>query len=113
MTTWGVLREERVRLPFYRSFELWEIEDRQELSLILTILKLFGMRAKIGYSAVTNNICSSTRAIYNVMVHPRVEDVRIMDLWHTHMPLRIRLFFWMRFWVLIQVTSCLSVQGWL
>ena len=46
------------------------------------------------------------------MMNIEVNDVRMLEMWKTKIPLKIRIFVWMCFWGRIQVTVDLAVKGW-
>lgn len=106
-----VLLEDGPCLSFKRSFGEAESEEWQELLQVLSSVRLVAGRDEARWELTPKKIFS-TSSMYRAMMNSGIVDLRMIDLWKSHIPLKQKIFAWMCVKGRIQVTDELLHKGW-
>ncbi|PNT67119.1 hypothetical protein BRADI_3g21272v3 [Brachypodium distachyon] len=99
-----VLLEDGPCLSFKRSFGEAESEEWQELLQVLSSVRLVAGRDEARWELTPKKIFS-TSSMYRAMMNSGIVDLRMIDLWKSHIPLKQKIFAWMCVKGRIQVTD--------
>lgn len=99
-----------VGLSFRRSFGSREVEEWNDLNISLASFH-FSNQDDVVVWALTKNKKFSVRSCYEMILHPGVRGLGIMELSHAHMPLKIKIFAWMCVKGHVQVAADFAAKG--
>ena len=106
-----MIRSGGLALSFRRSFGPCEVEEWSQLRGLLQGRTL-GVQSDIGYWALNKNGNYTSKSMYEEVVNPGVRDLRMLDMWKSNMPLKVKIFVWMCLRGRIQVAVDLKAKGW-
>ena len=106
-----VIRNDGLVLNFRRSFGPNEMEEWQQINLAFEGVTLSDS-ADVGFWALNNNGKYTAKSMYEEVVNPGIRDVRMLEMWKSNMPLKVKIFVWMCIRGRIQVAKDLKDKGW-
>ena len=107
-----VIRGDGLVLNFRRSFGASEVEEWHQLQFALEGVTLSDQEDE-GYWALNSNGKYTSKSMYEEVVNPGLRDTRMVDMWKSNMPLKVKIFVWMCVRGRIQVAKDLKEKGWL